>query len=90
MFDQVSRFDLLKEKIKDFPTSPGVYLMKSQVDKIIYVGKAKSLRNRVRSYFSDSPDHSPKTKILVRSIFEVEYIITKTEVEAFFVGSLAH
>lgn len=83
MFDQVSRFDLLKEKIKDFPTSPGVYLMKSQVDKIIYVGKAKSLRNRVRSYFSDSPDHSPKTKILVRSIFEVEYIITKTEVEAF-------
>jgi excinuclease ABC subunit C len=78
-----SVFDLVKERVKEFPTQPGVYLMKSKVDKIIYVGKAKSLRNRVRSYFTDSKDHSPKTRLLVSQIHEVEYILTKTEVEAF-------
>jgi excinuclease ABC subunit C len=75
--------EALKEKIKKFPTTPGVYLMKSSADKIIYVGKAKSLRNRVRSYFQDSKDHSPKTVLLVTQISEIEYILTKTEVEAF-------
>ena len=79
----LSRFEILKERIREFPQVPGVYLMKSQVDKIIYVGKAKNLRNRVRSYFSDSQDHSPKTRLLVKHIHEVEYILTKTEVEAF-------
>lgn len=78
-----SRFDELKEKVREFPIQSGVYLMKSNVDKIIYVGKAKNLRNRVRSYFTDSKDHSPKTRLLVQNIFEVEYILTKTEVEAF-------
>jgi excinuclease ABC subunit C len=77
------RFDELKERVKDFPTQAGVYLMKNQADKIIYVGKAKSLKSRVRSYFTDSKDHSPKTKILVSHIYELEYILTKTEVEAF-------
>lgn len=62
---------------------PGVYLMKNHLDKIIYVGKAKSLRNRVRTYFNDLKDHSPKTRILVSQIVELEYILTKTEVEAF-------
>ncbi|MEZ0391472.1 MAG: excinuclease ABC subunit UvrC [Pseudobdellovibrionaceae bacterium] len=74
---------LLKEKVKEYPTQAGVYLMKNQADKIIYVGKAKNLRNRVRSYFLDSKDHSPKTRVLVSHIQEVEYILTKTEVEAF-------
>lgn len=76
-------YELLKEKIKNFPTQSGVYLMKNQVDKIIYVGKAKNLKNRVRSYFQDSKDISAKTKILVSHIYEIEYILTKTEVEAF-------
>lgn len=76
-------FEELREKIREFPQESGVYLMKSSIDKIIYVGKAKNLRNRVRSYFSESPDHSPKTKVLVKQICEVEYILTKTEVEAF-------
>lgn len=80
---ELSRFDILKERIRDFPTQSGVYLMKSAADKIIYVGKAKNLRNRVRSYFQDSQDHSPKTRFLVKHIHEVEYILTKTEVEAF-------
>ncbi|WP_413291117.1 excinuclease ABC subunit UvrC [Bdellovibrio sp. HCB337] len=77
------KFDELRELIKEYPTQSGVYLMKNSVDKIIYVGKAKNLRNRVRSYFTDSKDHSPKTRILVQNIFTIEYILTKTEVEAF-------
>lgn len=77
------RFDVIKEKIKEFPTQSGVYLMKSSTDKIIYVGKAKNIRNRVKSYFQDSKDHSAKTKTLVHNIFEIEYLLTKTEVEAF-------
>lgn len=76
-------FDKLKEKVKDFPVQSGVYLMKNSADKIIYVGKAKNLKNRVRSYFADLKDHSPKTRILVANICEVEYLLTKTEVEAF-------
>lgn len=77
------RFEFLKEKIKEFPTQSGVYLMKNAADKIIYVGKAKNIRNRVKNYFQDSKDHSAKTKALVYHIFEVEYLLTKTEVEAF-------
>lgn len=78
-----SRFEEVRDKVKEFPTQSGVYLMKNQADKIIYIGKAKNLRNRVRSYFNDSKDHSPKTRLLVQNIHEVEYILTKTEVEAF-------
>lgn len=77
------RTDELRERVREYPTQPGVYLMKSQVDKIIYVGKAKNLRNRVRSYFGESKDISPKTRLLVQNIHEIEYILTKTEVEAF-------
>lgn len=76
-------FDKLKEKIKEFPTQSGVYLMKSAADKIIYVGKAKNIRSRVKSYFQESKDHSAKTVALVRNINEIEYLLTKTEVEAF-------
>ncbi len=80
---KTERLDKLREKVKEFPTQSGVYLMKSANDKIIYVGKAKSLRHRVRSYFQGNKDHSPKTVLLVTQIVEVEYILTKTEVEAF-------
>lgn len=76
-------FDQLKERVKEYPTQSGVYLMKNNLDKIIYVGKAKNLRNRVKSYFLDSRDHSAKTKALVQNICEIEYLLTKTEVEAF-------
>ncbi len=78
-----AKFEEIKERVREFPTQAGVYLMKSIVDKIIYVGKAKNLKNRVKSYFTDSKDHTKKTQILVSQIFEVEYILTKTEVEAF-------
>ena len=74
---------VVQEKVKEFPTQAGVYLMKNHADKIIYVGKAKNLRSRVRSYFQDSKGHSTKTRVLVSHIQEIEYILTKTEVEAF-------
>jgi excinuclease ABC subunit C len=76
-------FEKVKAKVKEFPTQSGVYLMKNAEDKIIYVGKAKNIRSRVKSYFLDSKDHSAKTKALVLNIVEVEYLLTKTEVEAF-------
>ena len=75
--------DKLHSKVKEFPIQSGVYLMKNSLDKIIYVGKAKNLRVRVKNYFQDSKDHSPKTKALVMNICEIEYLLTKTEVEAF-------
>ena len=77
------RFDNLKALVKEFPTSPGVYLMKNEADKIIYVGKAKNLKNRVRSYFTKSKDQSVKTVYLVNQIHNIDYLLTKTEVEAF-------
>ena len=73
----------LKAEVAGFPTQSGVYLMKNQVGKIIYIGKAKVLRNRVKSYLQDSKDHSAKTRALVYHICNIEYILTKTEVEAF-------
>jgi excinuclease ABC subunit C len=79
----LERIEILKEKVKNLPTQSGVYLMKSEVDKIIYVGKAKNLKNRVRTYFNNLKDHSPKTRILLSHIHEFDYILTKTEVEAF-------
>lgn len=83
MTDSVqSRFDLLKDLVNEFPIQSGVYLMKNDLEKIIYVGKAKNLKNRVRSYFQKL-DHSGKTRALVQNIHTVEYILTKTEVEAF-------
>ncbi len=78
------RVEKLNSRIRDLPTDPGVYLMKSGAEKIIYVGKAKNLRARVRSYFHDSRKHvSSKTLHLVAQIEHIDYLITKTEVEAF-------
>lgn len=70
-------------RIKGFPEHPGVYLMKNSKEKIIYVGKAKSLRARVRSYFIKSSDQNVKTQYLVNQIRSIDYILTNTEVEAF-------
>src|SRR5271166_507690 len=82
------KIEELKKLIGDFPTHPGVYLMKNNADKIIYVGKAKSIKARVKSYFTGK-DRSAKTKSLVHNISKIDYIWTKTEVEAFLLeGSL--
>lgn len=64
------------------PTSPGVYLMKDAMGEVIYVGKAINLRNRVRSYFQPSSDHSPKVAAMVEHIADLDYIVTASELEA--------
>ncbi len=71
----------LDEKLKEIPTSAGVYLYKDSAGKIIYIGKAKRLRSRVRSYFQARP-FDRKTDALVRQIADVEFIVTDNEVEA--------
>jgi excinuclease ABC subunit C len=72
----------LEEKLKNLPLSPGVYIHKDEAGKIIYIGKAKNLRNRVRSYFQSGRGHDRKTRELVRRIVDLEFIVTDTEVEA--------
>ena len=67
---------------KNIPDNPGVYLMKNEKGKIIYVGKAKNLRNRVSSYFKNVNSHNAKTLELVKNIRDIEFFICKTEVEA--------
>lgn len=73
----------LQEKVKNLPSSPGVYLMKDSTHTTIYVGKAKQLKRRVQSYFQKAKHHSPKTKNLVKNIKDFDYILTDTEFEAF-------
>jgi excinuclease ABC subunit C len=72
----------LQEKLKNLPTNSGVYLHKNADGKIIYVGKAKNLKNRVRSYFQSSKNHDYKTKQLVKNITDFEFIVVDSEVEA--------
>ena len=69
-------------QLKMLPDKPGVYLMKNSLDEVIYVGKAKILKNRVRQYFQQSKNHSEKVKAMVSNISEFEYIITDSEMEA--------
>lgn len=72
--------DDLKSRVKNFPASPGVYLMKDLEERILYVGKAKNLRARVRSYFLK--DNPLKTKVLMSHVREIEYLVTGNEYEA--------
>lgn len=68
--------------LKNLPEKPGVYIMKNSLGEVIYVGKAKILKNRVRSYFQNSKNHSEKVKVMVKNISEFEYIVTDSEMEA--------
>src|SRR5690625_4911471 len=70
----------LKEKLAVLPAQPGCYLMKDKNQTVIYVGKSKSLRNRVRSYFTGANDR--KTQRLVQEIVDFEYIVTSSEIDA--------
>ncbi len=74
-------FDI-REELKKLPDKPGVYIMKDEDEHIIYVGKAKILKNRVRQYFQESSNHSAKVLSMVKRIKSFEYIVTGTEVEA--------
>lgn len=74
--------DILQERLATLPDSPGVYLMKDANGKIIYVGKARVLKNRVRQYFQANKNHSAKVKAMVAKVADFETIITASEVEA--------
>ncbi len=75
-------FDELKEYAHKLPEEPGVYIMRNRSDDVIYVGKAKKLRNRVSQYFLDTISHTAKTKLMVSNIDHFEVIITASEFEA--------
>ncbi|MER3330322.1 MAG: GIY-YIG nuclease family protein, partial [Candidatus Kapaibacterium sp.] len=69
----------LTDKIANLPQKPGIYQYKDESGKIIYVGKAIKLRNRVRSYFNKQKQHDAKTRALVGKIEDVEVIVTDSE-----------
>ena len=75
-------FEELKEKALTLPYAPGVYIMRDKTDKVIYVGKAKKLKNRVSQYFQDTASHTPKTRIMVSKIHHFDVIVAASEFEA--------
>ena len=74
--------DEIKAQLKNIPRKPGVYQFSDAEGKVIYVGKAKSLKSRVSSYFNKIRFESAKTKVLVRKIVSLEYFIVNSEYEA--------
>lgn len=74
--------DRLENRLKEIPPEPGVYYMRDASDHILYIGKSKKLRSRVRSYFRDDHHHSPRIAMMVRQVVDIEFIVTDTEAEA--------
>ncbi len=72
----------LSDFLKDIPNDPGCYLMKDGEDRLLYVGKSKKLRNRVRSYFRSGNELSPRISLMVRQVADIELIVTDNESEA--------
>lgn len=72
----------LETRLKHLPDKPGVYLMKNADGEILYIGKAKSLKNRVRSYFQNSRDHAYRTQLMVAQVADFEYILAPSEMDA--------
>src|SRR5437660_381429 len=70
------------EKVRDFPRSPGVYLMKDAAGRVIYIGKAKSLRARAGSYFLKAAAADSRTAQLVQEIRDIDYMLAESEVDA--------
>lgn len=75
-------FEELKDKALSLPYAPGVYIMRNIDDKVIYVGKAKKLKNRVSQYFQDTGSHTPKTRLMVSKIDHFDVIVAASEFEA--------
>ena len=75
-------FEELKEKASTLPLAPGVYVMRDKNDKVIYVGKAKKLKNRVSQYFVNTVSHTPKTRLMVSHIDHFDVIVAASEFEA--------
>ena len=78
----ITREDILREQVAALPLTPGVYQFLDRDGKIIYVGKAKSLRKRVSSYFVKNKDHSPKVRVLVKQICAIQHIVVNSEHDA--------
>ncbi|MBP3312266.1 MAG: excinuclease ABC subunit C, partial [Butyricicoccus sp.] len=76
------RIDELREKARNLPLEPGVYLHKDKTGRVIYVGKAKALKNRVSQYFQSDSRHSPKTRKMVSNVWDFDIIVTESEYEA--------
>lgn len=76
-----------KDRIKNLPDKPGVYLLKNSKGKVIYIGKAKSLRNRISSYFQGSVETDQRKESMMRNVNDFEYFITATELEALILES---
>ncbi|HEY9632791.1 MAG TPA: excinuclease ABC subunit UvrC [Coleofasciculaceae cyanobacterium] len=74
--------DRLERRLKEIPQEPGVYIMRDLGDRILYIGKSKKLRSRVRSYFRESQKLSDRIAMMVRQVAEIEFIVTDTEAEA--------
>ncbi|MBW4470043.1 MAG: excinuclease ABC subunit UvrC [Stenomitos rutilans HA7619-LM2] len=74
--------DRLERRLKEIPAEPGVYYMRDANDQILYIGKSKKLRSRVRSYFRDNQGLSPRIALMVKQVAEIEFIVTDTEAEA--------
>lgn len=72
----------VRQKVDNLPVSPGVYMFKDSGDRLLYVGKAKRLRHRVRSYFQDSSSHDGRIRVMVSKITDLEVIVTDSEAEA--------
>ena len=72
----------LENRLKEIPPVPGVYLMRDESDRILYIGKSKKLRNRVRSYFRDRQNISSRIAIMIQQVWEIEFIVTDTETES--------
>ncbi len=75
-------YEELKDKALSLPYAPGVYIMRDKLDKVIYVGKAKKLKNRVSQYFQDTVSHTPKTRLMVSKIHHFDVIVAASEFEA--------
>lgn len=74
--------EILEMRLREIPMLPGIYLMRDESDRILYIGKSKKLRSRIRSYFRESAHHSPRIAMMVKQIYEIDFIITDTEAEA--------
>lgn len=82
MSSEIEKQKHIETILKSLPTSAGVYRFLDQDGKIIYVGKAKNLKNRVQSYFKNDLSHSPKTRLLVKKIHDIKLVVVSSETEA--------
>ena len=80
-------FGYAAQKVKGFPKTPGVYLMKDAQERVIYVGKAKNLRSRAGSYFLKAAAEDPRTMLLVKEICDIDFLEAESEVDAVLVES---